>query len=173
MKYLLLMRHAKSSWKNLSLQDFDRPLNKRGKKAAPLMGMRLVNKIIQPQHIISSPAKRAWQTAILVSQELNYQKQQIKTDKRMYHASAQELLKVASQCDDKNESLMLVAHNPGINYLASFLLDDCFPNIPTAGLLTMSLQITQWQQLNKLELNNIVRKTSLLDYDYPKLFPKE
>ncbi|HID69647.1 MAG TPA: hypothetical protein EYP35_04115 [Desulfobacterales bacterium] len=71
MKHLLICRHAKSSWKDPSLADFDRPLNKRGKRDAPQMGKMLVSHGIFPDLIVSSPAKRAKKTALRLAKELN------------------------------------------------------------------------------------------------------
>jgi phosphohistidine phosphatase len=166
-KHLILLRHAKSSWKDLSLSDHDRPLNKRGKIAAPLIGKRLANKTIQPDLIISSTAKRAIITAKKVAEEISYRKSHIQQTRRLFHATANEILKFASQCDDDTSHLMLVAHNPSLTILANQLLDNndyYFDNIPTAGMVTIALDITQWQDILTQPL-----KTELLDYDYPKL----
>jgi phosphohistidine phosphatase len=77
MKTIILVRHAKSSWKDLSLDDFDRPLNKRGKINAPLMGEKLKERQIMPDLILSSPAKRARKTATTIAKKIGYPKKKI------------------------------------------------------------------------------------------------
>jgi len=172
MKYLILLRHAKSSWKDLSLSDHDRPLNKRGKHAAPLMGKRLKDKAIRPQKIISSSANRALKTAYLVAQQSNYPTINIEANRNIYHASANEMLEIIAQTSNDIDKLMLVAHNPGITSLCNQLLKNSrhyFTNIPTAGLATVSIAITNWQQITAAVKSSNQLETRLIDYDYPKL----
>ena len=167
MKYLILLRHAKSSWKNLSLSDHDRPLNKRGKQAAPMMGKRLLMKSFHPQLILTSTAKRALKTAKLMAKEINLPKHKLQTSSKLYHAMPDEMRAVISQCDDSYQTVMLVAHNPGITYFANELLNErYFYNIPTTGIVTFSIDVSSWQYVLDL---NICMKAELVDYDYPKL----
>ena len=86
MKTVILVRHAKSSWKDSSLKDYDRPLNKRGKRDAPFMGKKIREREILPDLILSSPAKRARKTAIRVAEEIGYPKEKIQYDDKMYHS---------------------------------------------------------------------------------------
>jgi phosphohistidine phosphatase len=167
MKQLILLRHAKSSWKDSSLNDHDRPLNKRGKKAAPLMGQRLAAKDKLPQLIISSTAKRALETAKHIARQINYPLADIKTMKSIYHASSMELIEIITHCNDKVDCLMLVGHNPTITQLSNQLLQAShqFNNIPTAGMLSININIEHWQAFSP------DAQTELLDYDYPKLAP--
>ena len=113
MKTLLLLRHAKSSWSNPSLRDFDRPLNERGLKAAPLIGSLLLKRQLQPGLVLSSPAERARQTAALVVEAAQFAITP-RFDERIYEASALALLELISQIDDGVEQAMIVGHNPGI-----------------------------------------------------------
>jgi len=164
MKYLILIRHAKSSWKNQILSDHDRPLNKRGKKAALLMGQKLAYKPIKPELIISSTAKRALITAKKIAKEINHPKSKIKADPNLYHASTLQLLGVISKSPNTIHNLMLVGHNPSMTFLANSLLKKHqFDNIPTAGMVTLSLSIKFWKDI----LSNDI-KIQLIDYDYPK-----
>lgn len=166
MKYLLLLRHAKSSWKNLRLSDHDRPLNKRGKRTVPIMGQRLANKDHLPQHIISSTARRAYDTACIVANEINYNEGRIETNRNLFHSWPDDMCDVISHCDDSINKLMLVGHNPGMTMLGNQLLkSNRFENIPTAGLVTISIKINQWQEI----LNHDSIACQLVDYDYPKL----
>ena len=166
MKYILILRHAKSSWKELRIPDHDRSLNKRGKRTAPIMGQRLASKEFQPQHIISSTAKRAFDTASIVANEINYDEGRIETNRHLFHAWPDDMIKVISQCDDSIDKLMIVGHNPGMTMLANQLLSmNRFENIPTAGLVTISIDINHWQEI----LNQYSFTCKLIDYDYPKL----
>ena len=94
MKQVYLLRHAKSSWKDAELSDIDRPLNARGKKDAPEMGKLFFKKRIQPDLIISSPAKRAFKTASIVAQELHYEEKNIHIDMRLYGANSEQILEI-------------------------------------------------------------------------------
>ncbi len=144
MKTLYLLRHAKSSWTDNSLADFDRPLNARGLNAAPFMGEIMAKRGVFPDIIISSPAKRAMQTAVLVK-EASGSNASILYDERIYEASTQTLKLVISQIDDKVESAMIVGHNPGIegfiNYLTGIL-----ETMPTTALAVIVLNIDSWSE---------------------------
>jgi len=165
MKHLILLRHAKSSWKDSSLSDHDRPLNKRGKRTAPIMGKRLLNKSIQPQLIISSTAKRALKTASIVANAIDYPTNRIESTRRLFHAWPDDILQVASECNNSINVLMLVGHNPGTTDLANQLLEShYFYNVPTAGLVTLEININNWKTITQDTI-----KCKLIDYDYPKL----
>ena len=117
MKKLYLIRHAKSSWKNLSLDDFERPLNKRGKCDAPFMGELLRAKNILPDLILASSALRAKSTAEIIAKKLKASKK-IVFDADIYEASSSTLESIISSIDDKYNTLFLVGHNPGLNMLS-------------------------------------------------------
>src|SRR3972149_8202033 len=92
MKTIILVRHAKSSWKNPRLDDFERPLNKRGRRDAPLMGEKLKERQILPDLILSSPAKRARKTADLIAKAIGYPGKSSQFVDKMYHCGASVLL---------------------------------------------------------------------------------
>jgi len=146
MKTLFILRHAKSSWENTDLSDFDRPLNERGLKAAPLMGEVMRKNQFQPEIILSSPARRAAQTATLVKENAQI-KCKIKSEERIYEASPARLLKVISEQDEKNEPLMLVGHNPGLEGLIKILTNEVH-QMPTAALAVIDLKINKWSEIN-------------------------
>ena len=112
MKILYLTRHAKSSGKHHDLIDFDRPLNKRGKRDAPFMGKVLADRKIQIQLILSSPAARALQTARRLAKPLDYDRERIATDQIIYLGGAVPIIYRLHQIDDGITRLMLVGHNP-------------------------------------------------------------
>ncbi len=146
MKTLYLLRHAKSSWDNSNLADFERPLNERGLKTAPLMGETMREKEFLPEIIVSSPAKRARQTAGLVKDSAHIEGE-IEFDERIYAASTSELLEVVSELNDENTSAMLVGHNPGFENLVRVLTGK-FETMPTAALAVIDLSIENWSEVS-------------------------
>ena len=146
MKRLYLLRHAKSSWKDPELEDFDRPLNKRGKRDAPFMGQRLRLANIRPDLIISSPAKRAGKTAKIIAAQIEYPVKEIQWRESLYDAGTLTLLGILREIADPVEQAMLVGHNPGLTLLAEFLTGEAVDNIPTSGVFAVDLAIESWNQ---------------------------
>lgn len=147
-KTLCLIRHAKSSWKFPALKDFDRPLNKRGRRDAPFMGALLVKKKIVPDQIISSPANRAITTAGMIAKELSYPNNKIIEKRDLYEATTDDLLKAAQGVEENVKSLFLVGHNPGITYFAEKLSDKEIDNIPTCGIFAIGFEVESWGQVD-------------------------
>lgn len=145
MKTLYLLRHAKSSWDDAGLDDYQRPLNHRGEKDAPKMGKRLRREGVSPRLICSSPAVRAITTARLVAGELGYPVASIQQEKKLYHASPEEILSILRSTPSHVESVMLVGHNPGFTEFANDLLNEEIDNLPTAGVVGARLTIDAWK----------------------------
>lgn len=148
MKRLLLLRHAKSSWAEAGLADFERPLNERGRRAAPLVGLYLRKQKIQPELILSSPAERARQTASLVVESARLQSARLRFDERVYEATAARLLEVVSQAEDDAAEVLLVGHNPGMEELLELLTGEV-RRMPTAALARVSLPIEKWGKVRE------------------------
>jgi len=146
MKTLFILRHAKSSWDNANLADFDRPLNKRGLETAPLVGETIRKNKFQVDSIICSPAKRAEQTAVLVKETARIEAD-IRFDDRIYEASPHQLLEIASELDDEIESAMFVGHNPGLEGLLKMLTQKV-EAMPTAALAVVDLKIESWKEIH-------------------------
>ncbi|MGI9055202.1 MAG: SixA phosphatase family protein [Pyrinomonadaceae bacterium] len=146
MKTLFIMRHAKSSWDDPDLSDFERPLNNRGLKTAPLMGELMSKNNFTPQIIISSPAIRAKQTANLVKKSAGFDAE-IFFDERIYEASPMRLSEVISDVEDEYDSAMIVGHNPGFENLVRVLTGKLEP-MPTAALAVVDLEINSWKEVN-------------------------
>ena len=163
MKFLTLIRHAKSSWSDPTLRDFDRPLNKRGLRNAPFMGTKLHEKAVHFDRIYSSPARRAAETARYICAAMGYDLDRIETNPVLYHASADVLLDFIHSMDDRFTTIALVSHNPGLNELANTLIDKYIDNIPTAGIVIFETSVDHWSEIEK----NVV---SLYDFDYPKRY---
>ena len=164
MKTLTLVRHAKSSWKDHSLADRDRPLNKRGKRDAPEMGRRIAAAGIRPSLIVSSPAVRAWTTAKIIANEIGYPREFLQRDNGLYLASVNGILDVIVAQDPGFNSLMLVGHNPGFTDFANYLVPGLTNNMPTAGVVSVELDSEDWSLYDK-------PAAELLLYDFPKNRP--
>lgn len=142
MKTLYILRHAKSSWTYANLSDFERPLKERGIKTAPFMGELMAKKNFQPELILSSPAQRAKQTALLVKKAGRFQAE-IRYDERIYEASPLRLIEIVSEIENKIESVLLIGHNPGLEGLVKFLTGE-FQPMPTAALAVVDLKTEDW-----------------------------
>ncbi len=161
MKLLTIVRHAKSSWKQMELDDFARPLNKRGKRDATDMGKRLAAIEFTPDVLISSPAKRAQSTAKRMAREFGYAKARIELDRHIYHATREQLLQVVESLGDSIQHAALVGHNPGFTELSSFLSKENVGDLPTCAVVRLQLEITSWQEVGR-------KCGALIDFDYPK-----
>lgn len=162
MKTLYLIRHAKSSWDTNDVNDFDRPLNDRGKKNAPEMAKRLVLRKLEIDQFISSPAKRAKTTASLFIKEFGRKDKEILLIPELYEAGAPALRKVVSHINSSINSAAIFAHNPGISDFANSLTDVRIENIPTCGIFAVNAKVDDWAQF-------MDAKKTFLFFDYPKL----
>ncbi|MFM2139363.1 MAG: hypothetical protein RJA57_1670 [Bacteroidota bacterium] len=144
MKTLILVRHAKSDWNDPTLDDFDRPLNERGKRDAPVMARRLREKHIRPDRILSSPAKRAARTARVFAEELDVKKKQVLYNEALYLAPPSVYYDVLSHLDRDCDTVALFAHNDGITAFANQLTDVRIDNIPTCGVFAVRIHCEDW-----------------------------
>ncbi len=160
-KRLTLLRHAKSSWRDPELADFDRPLNKRGRHAAPLMAKRLAKRGFRPDLLLASPALRARRTVEAVAEELAVDADRLRFDGDLYLAELPQILALLQQLTEDHHNVLLVGHNPGLTDLINYLLGWQLENLPTCGVCSVELQIPRWQSLTR----GCGRP---LFYDYPK-----
>ena len=161
MKTLYLVRHAKSSWKYPRLDDFERPLNKRGRKNAPFMGSILKKLNVAADIIISSPANRAATTARIIADAIDYPLEKIRYEETIYATSEYDLLQVIQQLDDAVSQAMLVRHNPAITDLANSIGDTAISNIPTCGVCCVDLNISSWAKIED-------QRGKLKFFEFPK-----
>jgi len=159
MKKLVIIRHAKSDWEDSSLDDYDRPLNKRGLCDAPFMGEYLHDKGLKPDLIMSSPAVRAVNTAELIAKEINYDKI-ISPNQYIYEAFVNTLQDIVSFIHDDNDTVFLVGHNPGVSALA-YTLCDLKENLPTCAIVEIDFDCDSWMEVSK-------GNSTLVSYDFPK-----
>ena len=149
-RQLLLMRHAKSAWDTDAPSDYDRPLAKRGRRDAPRMGCWIREQGLRPEPVISSPAKRAKQTAMRVCREMGVGKDTIIWDSRIYSAEVADLLAVLGDCPSMAQVVLLVGHNPGLEELLCHLcageLASSDKLLPTAALARLEIR-GNWKDL--------------------------
>ncbi len=147
MKTLLILRHAKSSWKDLTLTDHDRPLNKRGKRDAPRMGRWLRMHNLRPDLIVSSTARRAFTTALAVADEVEYAGQ-VTATRNFYHADPSEYISHLRDVSAEINIVMVVGHNPGMEELVA-QLGGGYEAMPTGTVAYFSLPISTWAELDE------------------------
>jgi phosphohistidine phosphatase len=147
MKTLLIMRHAKSSWKAETLPDFERPLNKRGKHDAPRMGRLIRAEGLTPDVILSSPAARARATAEAVA-DLSKYEGEVKFVSEFYEAGPEAYLKALRTLPDEVRSALVIGHNPALDELLESLIGES-EHLPTAALARVKLRLKRWKDLNE------------------------
>ena len=145
MKTLLLLRHGKSSWKNSTLSDHDRPLKKRGRAAAKRVGQRLRELDLVPEHLLTSSAVRALETARRVIKGANY-RGEAETVPRLYHADPPALVAIVSRVPNRYETILVVGHNPGLEEWLT-RLSGRPQTLPTAALSCLELPLESWLDL--------------------------
>jgi phosphohistidine phosphatase len=155
MRTLLLLRHAKSSWDDPGLEDFDRPLAPRGEKAAPLMAAYLTNAGPRPDLVLCSPAVRARQTWSLVARSLG-DAIDVKELRGLYLGAPSRLLEAVHRAPDQATCVMLVGHNPGMEHLAMALagpaskpkaMAKLHAKFPTAALAEIEFDAAAWRDI--------------------------
>lgn len=167
-KYLFLVRHAKSSWKFADLQDYERPLNNRGRRDCMTMPDYLMKNYesILPQYIISSTAVRAYETALAFSDKLNVDVQKAN---ELYHATPEQMMTVLTAVPDfLCQRMMLVGHNPGLTFLVNQFLKgsgDFIENLRTCSFVALFFQVKKWSQLGGSRVH-------IVAHEYPKKISK-
>ncbi len=166
MKTLLLLRHAKSSWHDPGLNDFDRPLNPRGLRNAPLIGGYMANHGYVPDVILCSSSRRTLETLSLIKPFLGLT---IPTqiEDGLYLASARMLISTINEIDNGYGSALVIAHNPGLEDCVGLLTDEEHSTrqvpeaLPTAGLALLRFSVPDWESVADGE-------GELLDFAAPK-----
>lgn len=163
MKTVYFVRHAKSSWQDMSLPDHDRPLNKRGKRDAPYMAEQMLTMELRADLMLTSSARRARATARFFRKSQDLPKERLLVDKRLYHASIETVLQVIQELPDDLHVIYLFAHNPGLTYIANHFSTKMIDNVPTTGIIKVVSQSMQWINFDP---NSAVMKA----FYYPKMF---
>ena len=161
MKKLYLIRHAKSSWKNPGLEDFERPLNKRGLKDAERMGKVLKKASLRPDVVITSPARRAQETAEIIIDKIGFPVERVVLEEEVYDATTYELMEIINKLDDGLDTVVLFGHNPGMTNLANLLNDVEIDNIPTCGIFVIEFDVKSWKKVSE-------KSGAFVSFDFPK-----
>ncbi len=167
---LLILRHAKSAWNTNAPTDFERPLSKRGRRAAPRVGRFLAREGLVPDYVVSSPAERAKQTVIAVCGEMGIGPDSIHWEPRIYHAYTGSLLTVLNESPDDAQRVLIAGHNPGLEILLRTLSDrevpmpDDYKLMPTAAVARLEV-LSEWKNLDGglARLISLTRARSLTD----------
>lgn len=170
-KTLFLLRHAKSGWDDPVARDFDRPLNKKGEKAAHIMGEWMASNGITFEHVIASPAVRVIDTLDCLWAGYG-RKIEPTWERRIYLASSATLLDVVRECSDDHDSLLMVGHNPGMEDVifdlvpddgSSPLREEVEIKFPTATFAQIELPLSHWTDVGKPvgHLKRLVRPRDL------------
>lgn len=161
MKTVLFVRHAKSSWDDLSLSDFDRPLNKRGKKDAPEMAKRLIKKKVNIDRFVSSPALRAKRTAEAFLEEYGKSEKKIVLVPALYEAGIKNFYDTVSLLENEDDTVAIFSHNPGITDMVNTLTTNNVDNMPTCAIFAVNADIKKWKDFEKAEKEFVF-------FDFPK-----
>ena len=145
MKTILLLRHAKSDWGDRNMADIDRPLNARGQAAAPVMATWIAEHGLSPDLVLCSTARRTRETLALVRPALADKVPEV-LDKALYLAEVPVLLARLRGLDDAVGTVLVIAHNPGLEDLAA-KLSDFAGTMPTAGLVVLRFDVATWKQI--------------------------
>ena len=161
MKTLYLLRHAKSSWDDSELKDFERPLADRGMLDVPKMASRFLQRGDTVDCIIASPSLRAMTTARMMADQIGFPADEVASNPELYFAGAGIFLQVARLIDEHCQSAMLVGHNPAITEFANRMSDGRIDHIPTCGLLQLQFRVPHWEEIQET-------LGELVYFDYPK-----
>ena len=159
MKKLIIVRHSKSSWKDMSLSDFNRPLNGRGKSDGPLMADYLKSKINKIDYLHSSSSVRTFETSKYFINQIQFGK--VEYDDSLYHSSATSILNMISNYSADYQSVMIIAHNPGLTNLINNITNISLDNLPTTGIAEIEFNINDWSKLS-------YKNSNLIDLKFPK-----
>lgn len=149
-KTIFFVRHAKSCWNN-NLDDFDRPINKRGYKDAGLVSNYLINKNINPDIILCSSANRTRLTAEIFIKNLKLQNIEIKYERELYDFSGASVLNVLKQCDNNIDKVLFFGHNYALTNLVNSLGSVAISNVSTSGFVQIDFNISNWKNIKKGE----------------------
>ncbi len=165
MKKLYLVRHAKSSWREEGISDFDRPLKGRGIRDAHTTAQWLSKQEATPELMISSPATRAMHTALIFAQELQYPFSDILIEADLYHGGMDDIHRSLAKLDDSINAVYLFGHNPTLTNFVNHCIDHIIDNVPTTGVACLKFESAEWK--------NLGREAELVFFDYPKRHKKK
>ncbi len=145
-KRILIIRHAKSSWEDVELPDIVRPLNARGKQASNLMGDHLAKMQLKPELIISSPATRAFHTAITIAQKIGYRIKNIDVRPSIYFGGEGAYLEAIKELDDEIDTIYLFGHEPNCSSVSEYLAGEEINKFPTGACFSIRMNVNSWKE---------------------------
>lgn len=147
-KRLTLIRHAKSSWNNANLSDFDRPLNQRGQNDAPKMGQIIQRELPKIDYVLCSTSQRTRETLLLLNKALNLDQSKIGLQDALYHPSTKVIKNFIFRLPKNLDHVALISHNPATTELANQLQNEHhFDNVPTCGVVHIQFDIVSWEEI--------------------------
>lgn len=158
MKFLHIIRHSKSSWDFPALSDVDRPLIEKGVLNTLLMVSRFKNKYPEPDLLLTSPAIRAFHTAVIFARGLNVSFDKIVLKEELYHGETATIIDLIKKVDNKIENLAIFGHNPVFTNLSNLYLDKYLDNLPTTGIVSLQFKSDNWN------IEGLMPSNTYLDY---------
>ncbi|MDP4184538.1 MAG: histidine phosphatase family protein [Bacteroidota bacterium] len=165
MRRLIIVRHAKAEESEWDKSDYERRLRGKGRKDARLIAQALKKaRGVVPNHMISSPAPRAFETAEIFAEELSFPRVSIQKEIELYDGiSTQHFLQLIGQTDDSVRTLIVFGHNPSMETVANNLLPSYMGALPTTGTVSILFDVDDWTEIN-------ARSGELEFFEYPKLY---
>ena len=148
MKKLHLIRHGKSSWKEIELNDIDRPLKKRGIKNSKEIATSLVQSNTKPEVVFTSPAVRAFETAKIISETLELSNDQLVVNDKLYMPDFPNFLKCILYLDDQFSEVLMVGHEPSLSAIINHFTKSTIDKVITASLTTLEFQAENWKDIS-------------------------
>lgn len=158
---LYITRHAKSSWTDAGMPDFDRPLNERGMKNAVFMAKRFYEREEPLDLILSSTAVRALTTALIFAKQLDMGEPRFERMSTLYHSTVPNLLSTLHSLPDTKRRVMIFGHEPGFTELVEHLCGENIGSLPTCGTVRIDLHVDQWDLVSH-------GTGTMIWMDYPK-----
>lgn len=164
-KDVCLVRHAKSSWDQPGLDDYNRPLDPRGLRDGPLMAQKMHELNLVPDLIITSGAKRARSTAEFFRKEFDLGPEKFIVNDKLYEATPEDVYSVISSAPDTARFLYIFGHNPTMTWVANSIAGVHIDNVPTAGVLHIQTMVASWKKFKP-------QHAGFVSFHYPKLYQK-
>lgn len=165
LKTICFIRHAKSSWDDISLADHDRPLNKRGKRDAPMMAEKMEKLGIKPDYILCSTARRAKDTARHFIKTFELKESDVRYEGNLYGAGPDDVIRIVRTVPDDKKSVFVFGHNPTLTILANTFAGVQIDNVPTCGVFKAKTMVESWKSFDPAQ-------AAFVAFYYPKQYSK-
>ncbi len=149
MNSIYLVRHANSGWENAQVTDFERTLSAKGRKEAAEMALRLFEKGVRPDLIVSSPAGRALETAEIFAERFDYSPEYIMKKIEIYDGDVEMLAGIVRELPRERQTVIVFGHNPTISHFASWLSGKLLGQMQTCGIVRIDLGKVNWSTIKK------------------------